>query len=90
MYEAEKYHGVSIKKLNEEYLDQIVASCPLKLSEQGGESSDYDKIVRCLSTEFVVVVHCLDYTYSYSFHSIIHTDDQEFLPSFGFIFGMCR
>ena len=48
MYEAEKYHGVSIKKLNEEYLDQIVASCPLKLSEQGGESSDYDKIVRCL------------------------------------------
>ena len=61
MYEAEKYHGVCIKKSNEEYLDQILASCPSKLSEQGGKSSDYDKIVRCLSTEFVFVVHCLEY-----------------------------
>ena len=89
MYEAEKYHGVSIKKLNEERLDQIVASCTLKLSEQGGESSDYDKIVRCSSTESLcslfTVLAILTLT-----HFIINTDDPKFLPSFGFIFGMCR
>jgi hypothetical protein len=46
MYEAEKNHGISITKMNEEYLAQVneVSRCPLKLSDQSAESSDTDQI----------------------------------------------
>jgi len=46
MYQAEKKHGISITKMNEEYLEQVnkATSCPLKLSEQDGSGGDYDKI----------------------------------------------
>ena len=46
MYQAEKKHGISITKMNEEYLEQVnkATSCPLKLSEQDGSGGEYDKI----------------------------------------------
>ncbi len=58
MLNAEKYHDVSIKKINKDMLEKAadVADCPLTLSEQGGESSDNEKIVRY---SYMQQIHCL-------------------------------
>lgn len=87
MYQAEKYHGVSMKRYNEEYLGQIdkATSCPLMLSQHSEEGNDYTAIVSCWSCIHVMIffVPCF-INYLLSFSTLHYFQYPQTIKNFSF------
>ena len=61
MYQAERFHGVTLQTAKDEYVQEIgkPSSCEVRLSAEDTETSDYDRItVKQMFLPLVLFVTC--------------------------------